>query len=183
MNASRPFQGERSSKRVFTRGDLGGLDVGGTSLAGPTYVVSATQGPRHTSDPANRMYDITTKLGRGKEQKEQRKRKKEDQEYLPFRKMDTLVKTRKYNPSAANVQTVTQSNDDIDKKFLDNLDHNNLAAKALSIAQATLQGKNLNDGSHKLTPTINARMEQNDATARVCILLLISVTRTTFSAA
>lgn len=174
MNTSRSFLGDRSSKRVRTQGDLRGLDVGGTSLAGPTYVVSAAHAVQHASDRASQLYDITTKLGRGKEQKEQRKRKKENQDYLPFKKTDTLTKTRKQSPSAAaNISTATELGDDIDEKFLANLDQNNLAAKALSIAQATLRGESPRQNSHNATLATSTKTGKDDAAARVCISLLI----------
>ncbi|WFD18185.1 hypothetical protein MCAP1_000386a, partial [Malassezia caprae] len=157
-----------TAKRVFTRGDLSGLDVGGTSLAGPTYVVSADHAPRHAGDPASQMYDITTKLGRHKEQKEQRKRKKENQDYLPFKKTDGPAKSREQGLTAAvNMSTAIKSGDDIDEKFLANLDQNNLAAKALSIAQATLRGESLHQRSHNAALATSAKKVQDDAAARV----------------
>lgn len=131
-------------------------------------MVSGGHAPPQASDPRSQLFDITTKLGRGKEQKEQRKRKKEGQEYLPLKKMDSLGQTRKHSPNVASIPTDLQSGDDMDEKFLSNLDQNSLAAKALNIAQATLRGENANQASHKAKPAANARMGQHDAAARVC---------------
>lgn len=173
-NMPRTFQGERPSKRVFTRSDLSGLDVGGTSLAGATYVVSSAQAPQHPSDPSSQMFDITTKLGRGKEQKEQRKRKMEEQEHLPFKRMDASQKTRKHSPHESSFSKVAHLGDDIDKKFLASVDQNSMAAKALGIAQATLRGESANSRNNRARSTTSMTMGENDATARVCMLCLFA---------
>lgn len=139
----RPF-GQRQSRRIHARPDLSALNVEGTSLARDTYVISGPRELRSLADPSSITYDVSARYGRGRAEKEQRKRKHEEQAQLASELLQQRPEQRprriesrcaKSAPSEA-----LTTPDDIDRKFLDEADQNSIASQTLRVAQATLRG-------------------------------------------
>lgn len=123
---------------------LGGLEVGHTSA--PSYVVPGGQEMLASSDPRSVGYHVEARYGRERAEREQRKRKADAQEHR-IASMDVAPPTA---PPAAP--------DGLEAKFASEFDENNLAAKTLRIAQATLRGEP--------TPRRNAPHRESDAARR-----------------
>lgn len=108
-----PTYGQRPTKRVRRPTD------------GLQYVVPGITPSNH--DPSSHMYDISSQLGRGLEEKRQRKRRE-------LEETGQLSKLHAHGPEPKSRRL-------LDAKLLADMDQNSSAAQALRTAQATLRGE------------------------------------------
>lgn len=124
---SLPKYGQQPSKRVRPPTD------------GLHYVVPGITPSNH--DPSSHMYDISSQLGRGLEEKRQRKRRE-------LEETGQLSKLHAHGPEP-------KSRRMLDAKLLAGMDQNSNAAQALRTAQATLRGEDPKKQHASRTNTTN----------------------------
>ncbi|WFD00634.1 hypothetical protein MYAM1_003385 [Malassezia yamatoensis] len=132
------------SKRIKPNNISGlqGLEVGSSSDT--PYVVSTSNDFLSSSDPRSVGYNVETRYGRQRADRDERKRKHDLQEQR-ISSMDVGDSSRSFAIEALS-SNASASDDQLRSKFVTEYDQNTLAAKTLRIAQATLRGeKSLTD--------------------------------------
>lgn len=102
-------------------------------------------------DPGSHMYDISSQLGRGLEQKRQRKRRE-------LEEAGQLSKLHAHGPEPKNRRM-------LDAQLLADMDQNSSAAQALRTAQATLRGEN--PKKQQVSHTSTTSIPESGATSRL----------------
>lgn len=133
------FQRHEKSRRARPSSTVGisGLDVGSSTM-NQTYTAPGSNLSLSSSDPRSVGYDVEARYGRGRAEREQRKRKQDELE----ERVSNLQASQVSRPVVAEPapSSTLQASDDVEAKFFSEVDQNSLAAKTLRIAQATLRG-------------------------------------------
>lgn len=110
--------------------------------ASKTFILESKDSPKARSDPTTPNYSIENRIGRGKEEKDQRRRKRAEQEQLVASMPKPSENARRpQTQGAPPARREIEAGADADAEFLAQVDQNSSAARALQIAQATLQAK------------------------------------------
>lgn len=136
-NIQPPMTGLRPGKRAYAAANHAGLDVGPTSMNGPTYATPPSRIPPSANEPSSSAYDVSANFGRAREEKEQRKRRRSEQA-----KLTSQLKVQGYSPKERPVHKAHESISppEPETSFLAYVDQSSTAAQALRTAQATLRG-------------------------------------------
>ncbi|WFD07897.1 hypothetical protein MVES1_003265 [Malassezia vespertilionis] len=132
------------SRHVRPSGALGISGLDADVAPARTYVVNPSREILSVNDPRTASYNVEARYGRGRAEKEQRKRKQEADAHLGD-KVQASNSKQQAKPCAAAPRRARKpgltETRNAEEKFLAEVDQNSLAAKTLRIAQATLRGE------------------------------------------
>ncbi|PKI83091.1 hypothetical protein MVES_003104 [Malassezia vespertilionis] len=141
----KPRRNDASKNLTITpSGALGISGLDADVAPARTYVVNPSREILSVNDPRTASYNVEARYGRGRAEKEQRKRKQEADAHLGD-KVQASNSKQQAKPCAAAPRRARKpgltETRNAEEKFLAEVDQNSLAAKTLRIAQATLRGE------------------------------------------